>query len=344
MVERSGFVESRHYGAAVVLAPDGSVERARGAVSVPIFPRSTLKPLQASVCLALGADLHGDQAGLATASHSGTPEHIAVVEAILDGGGLDAGALRCPPAWPGDAAARRAWAGEGGQPDRIHMNCSGKHAAMLRACLAQGWPTETYLNPDHPLQQQIAATLTRVSGEPVHAVGVDGCGAPLFAVSLVALARTIHWAVTAEDRVKRGAAAAPGAGQPEAGAPEAGAPETSTLDTGALDAAAARIVAAVLEHPWTIDGPGRENTLAIQHFGSLAKGGAEGVLVLTAPDRRVVALKVLDGSMRPATLVALELLVQAGSLERSEAAAFLPNLDLEIRGGDAVVGAIRCSL
>lgn len=309
LVERSGFVESRHLGSAVVLDPDGVPVRTLGDVTTPVFARSSLKPVQAATCLALGADLHDEAAGLATASHAGTPAHVAVVARMLAEGDLTPSDLRCPQAWPGDSAARQEWAAAGHGPDRLHMNCSGKHAAMLRACRAQGWSTHDYTDPGHPLQREIAATLERAGGEPIAATGVDGCGAPLFAVSLTALARATAWAT----------------------APDAADP---------AQAAAARVVEAVHRFPWTIDGEGRENTLVIQHLGALAKGGAEGVLVVAAPGG-CVALKVLDGAARPATLVALTLLTQAGALDADAVAAFLPRLPLDVRGGDEVVGRIR---
>src|SRR6185312_16746421 len=102
VVERSGFVESRHAGAAIVLAPDGTITATLGDTGSLILPRSSLKPLQALACLAAGAPLDGERLALATASHSGTDRHVAVVRDILDSAGLGEDALGCPPAWPGD--------------------------------------------------------------------------------------------------------------------------------------------------------------------------------------------------------------------------------------------------
>ncbi len=78
------------------------------------------------------------------------------------------------------------------------MNCSGKHAAMLATCVAAGWPTASYTDPGHPLQAQIRQAVERLAGEPVAAIGVDGCGAPLFAISLTGLARAFRALVRAE--------------------------------------------------------------------------------------------------------------------------------------------------
>ncbi|GMA30226.1 asparaginase [Litorihabitans aurantiacus] len=314
VLERSGFVESRHLGSAVVLAPDGAVARALGDTSTPILPRSTLKPVQAATAIALGADLTGPQLALATASHSGTDAHVAVVREMLTSGGLGEQDLRCPVAAPSDSATRSAMTLRDEAPSRLRMNCSGKHAAMLLACRAQGWSTHDYLDPAHPLQRATLALLERVAGERVAATAIDGCGAPVHALSLVALARTIRWATTAS------ADAADG-----------------------RDRAVARVIAAVHADPWAIDGPGRENTEVIERLGTFAKGGAEGVMVMAAPDGHVVALKVLDGGARATSVAALALLVAQGALA-ADAVAALATLPTDVRGGDAVVGRLRPTL
>ena len=96
------------------------------------------------------------------------------------------------------------------------MNCSGKHAAMLATCVVNGWDMTTYREPDHPLQRGIAETFAALTGEPVAAVAVDGCGAPLFSASLVGLARGFAALATATDGGgrpgRRGDPGAPGHG------------------------------------------------------------------------------------------------------------------------------------
>ena len=116
--------------------------------------------------LRAGLDLDGKLLALAAASHSGEAFHVAGVREILAGAGLNEGALRCPPALPLDERALRRVLREGGDADRVHMNCSGKHAAMLATCAAAGWPTGGYLDPDHPLQRAIRRTVEHLLGEP----------------------------------------------------------------------------------------------------------------------------------------------------------------------------------
>ncbi|MDN8548366.1 asparaginase [Microbacterium sp. NM3R9] len=312
VVERSGFIESRHAGAAVVLSPDGALLRTLGDVDAPILPRSTLKPLQALASLTAGAVLEGESLGLATASHSGTDRHVAVVRDILNSVGLGEDDLGCPPAWPGDTATRDELVRELGSPTRIRMNCSGKHAAMLAACVASGWDTATYLSPDHPLQVHTRDVIERLTGAKAAAMAIDGCGAPVYAMSLVALGRAIHRIGTASER-----------------------------SPFALHRMAGALVRAVRENPWTIDGPGRPDTVAIERLGVFTKTGAEGVMVMVAPDGTTAALKVLDGNGRAASAIALTLLVRAGALEAAQVAPVIAKLPLTVFGGGQDVGIIR---
>lgn len=312
VVERSGFVESRHAGIAIVLAADGTIAQKLGDPSALILPRSSLKPLQALACLSAGAPVEGERLGLATASHSGTDRHVAVVRDILAAAQLGEDALGCPPAWPGDTATRDEMVRELGQPQRIRMNCSGKHATMLLTAVVNGWDPAGYLSPEHPLQAHTRDVIERLVGEKVSATAIDGCGAPVYAVTLFGLARAIH-------RIGN----------------------SSTSSPFALHRSAGAMIEAVRANPWTIDGPGRPDTIAIEQLGVFAKGGAEGVMVMVAPDGTTVALKMLDGSGRAATAVALRLLERHGALASADVDATMSRLPLAVTGGGQDVGAIR---
>lgn len=314
VVERSGFVESRHAGAAVVLSSDGEILARHGNADALILPRSSLKPLQAVACITAGAPLEGEQLAISTASHVGTDRHAAVVRDILTQGGLNEDDLGCPPSWPTDSATRDEMVREHGAPTRIRMGCSGKHAAMLRACVATGWPTDGYLDPAHPLQLHIREVVERLSGEKVAHTAIDGCGAPVHAITLTGLARAIHRIGSASER-----------------------------SPFALHRVAGSLVRAVRENPWTIEGPGRPDTMAIEKLGVFAKYGAEGIMVMVAPDGTTVVLKTLDGSTRVGTLVAATLLSRAGALQAADVDAIFAALPLAVHGGDREVGAIRIS-
>jgi L-asparaginase II len=305
VLERSGLIESRHFGSAVVIGADGEILRQLGDPFALIYPRSTMKPLQALSALRAGAQLRGVELALATASHAGTAEHVAVVRSILATAGVDEDSLGCPADWPSDGPSRAAVVSAGGTASAVYMNCSGKHAAFLLACVVNDWPIEGYLEPEHPLQALVRSTVEEFTGEPIVHSGVDGCGAPVHAMSLTALARAIS-------RIAQGA-----------------------------DAQTAALSEAFLQNAWAIDGPGRANTVTIDTLGIIAKLGAEGVMVMSTSDGTAVAVKVLDGSLRAATLVALELLVSVGVVNRAYADAVLAQTLERVLGGGETVGAIR---
>lgn len=278
-VVRSGFTESVHRGRAVVIGPDGTLLRAIGDVSSPVSPRSSNKPFQAATALAAGSPLTGPLLALSAASHSGEPVHIAGVLEILAGSGVTEDDLGCPPDLPMDVSARNAAIAAGGAPARRYMNCSGKHAGMLAACVAAGWDPATYLDPRHPYQRAVVERLTGLAGEAPAAIAVDGCGAPLLMVSLAGLARAFG-------RV----AAAPADG------PEG------------------RVAAAMRAHPLMVAGTGRDDTRLMEGVpGLLAKGGAEGVHCAALPDGTAVAVKIDDGAERARMPVLTALLRSLGA-------------------------------
>ncbi|QHC63377.1 asparaginase [Rathayibacter festucae] len=314
VVERSGFIESRHAGSAVLLDSDGRVARTLGTPTAPVLPRSCLKPFQALAVMTAGVELSGAEAVIATASHAGIPQHVALVQNLLFRAGLDHTALQCPADWPSDSASRTKLLRAGASADPLYMNCSGKHAAMLLACVQNGWSTDDYLERSHPLQQHIVDTIERLTGERIAGSAVDGCGAPVHALPLTALAKGISRIVS-----------------------------SSPASPFGLYRQAGVLTEAILENAWALDGPGRDNTVVIERLGLVAKLGAEGVLVMASPDGTTVALKILDGSLRAATVVALKLLVEAGTVDRTAANEVLVRLNPVVTGGGKPVGAVRAS-
>ncbi len=315
VVERSGFTESRHAGSAVVLSPEGELQRTLGDVATPVFPRSAMKPFQAVAVMSSGVNLRGEDAAIATASHAGTAAHVALVRGLLARASIPESALGCPPAAPLDQTAREELTRSGGARERVYMTCSGKHAAMLLACAANGWPLEGYLDPAHPLQKRILDVLERLTGERPAATAPDGCGAPVHAISLTGLARGIQKITTA-------------------------APSSPF----ALFREAAALTEGVRENAWAIAGPGQPDTVAIERVGVFAKFGAEGVMVMTAPNGTTTALKVLDGSSRASTIIALRLLASAGAIDEGSIDRVATELDLWIMGGERRVGEIRATV
>ncbi|WP_405840576.1 asparaginase [Streptomyces platensis] len=304
-VVRSGFVEGRHRGSLVVLAADGSVDWSLGDVTAPVFPRSTNKPMQAAAVLRAGLDLSGERLALAAASHSGEPFHLDLVRTMLAEHGLTADHLQTPADLPLDPEEAEAYLASGRVRDRLTMNCSGKHTAMLAACALNGWPLTTYLDEVHPLQQLIADGVRTASGEDVAHVGTDGCGAPLLSLSLTGLARAFRHFVMAEP----------------------GSPERRVAD-------------AMRAHPEYVAGTRRPDTWLMQALpGTLSKMGAEAVQALALPDGRALAFKIDDGATRtlgPVLARTLRLMgLDAPVLTRLE--------DAPLLGGGARVGEVRAS-
>ncbi|HEY0935773.1 MAG TPA: asparaginase [Trebonia sp.] len=307
-VIRSGFVESRHRGSIVAIGPDGLFAFTAGSANTPVYPRSSNKPLQAAAMLRAGLPVDGELLALAAASHSGEDFHAQGVNDILDYAGLTEDDLQCPASLPIDEPTarrliRESAPGGPGPESRVRYNCSGKHAAMLVTCIANDWPTETYLSPEHPLQLHIRWTIEDLAREPVAAVGVDGCGAPLFALTLGGVARAFRALVLAEP----------------------GSPERRVAD-------------AMRKFPeWTSGTVRDENKLMAAVPGLLLKSGAEGVDVFTLPDGTAAAVKIDDGNPRARTPVTVALLSMLGAQPPAELAVTV------VSGGGDPVGVIRAA-
>ncbi|GHH63600.1 asparaginase [Lentzea cavernae] len=305
-VWRGDFLESVHHGTVVATDASGNAVLSVGRPGDVAFPRSSNKPLQALAMLRSGLDLDGELLALACASHSGEDFHVAGALRILASAGLTEDALQCTPDLPLGEAPRAQHLAAGLTAAPKYMNCSGKHAAMLATCVANDWPTANYLDPTHPLQVATRETIEDVAGEPVAQVGVDGCGAPIFAISLTGLARAFG-------RL--------------ASAPE------GTLEH--------RVATAMNAHPQWVGGTGRDVTVLMAALpGVIAKDGAEGVYAVGLPTGEGVALKIADGSSRARAVVVIAVLKRLGvDVSGVEGLATVPVL-----GHGRAVGAVKPSL
>jgi L-asparaginase II len=302
-VVRSGFVESTHRARVHVVDAAGSPSLVHGDTGSLASPRSSMKPLQALAMVRAGLPLEDELLALACASHSGEPFHVDGVRKILAGAGLDEGALRCPEDLPLDKEASHQVIRSHGGPSRILMNCSGKHAAMLATCIANDWPVESYLHPGHPLQRAIRATVEELTGERVAATGVDGCGAPLFFVSMAGVVRAFRRFPLAPE----------------------GSPER-------------RIADAMRAFPeWTSGTTRPEAALMRAIPGLMVKAGAEAFDAFAYSDGRAGAVKIEDGGVRarvPVTVAAL----RAAGLDAPELTELATS---PLLGGGEPVGEVR---
>ncbi len=277
-VSRNGFVESRHLVDAVVVRPDRSISHSWGVVDQPMLPRSANKPMQAIGMLQAGAKLAGPTLAIATASHSGLPQHLAAVRESLAAAGLAESHLANTPDYPINEAARDDWIRAGNPKTSLTQNCSGKHAGMLAACVAAGWELQRYWEPDHPLQRGIAEVVSDYSGDQISATVCDGCGAPAFAITLTGLA----WAFG------RIAAATSGP--------------------------AKQVANAMRAHPELVAAEDRGVTRLMRGItGVIVKDGAEGVIAAGLPDGTGIALKVVDGSARARDAALAAILAELGA-------------------------------
>jgi L-asparaginase II len=295
--------EGVHYGSVVVLGADGQVDFQLGDIETAFYPRSALKPVQAVAMARAGLPLEGELLSLAAASHSGEERHLAGTRRILDLAGLSEDDLRNVPDLPFDPVVRDAWVREGRLPSRLAQNCSGKHAAMLYTCKLNGWSLDDYLDPAHPLQQAIAEIVEDLTGQRIARVTVDGCGAPLFSVSLHGLARA-----------------------------------AARITTTAPGTPEARVADAMREHAEMASGSGRDVAAVMRAVpGLLAKDGFEGVQVAALPDGRAIAVKIADGADRARVPVAAAALVRAG-VDAGLLAEFAGE---PLLGGGEPVGCVR---
>ncbi|MFD2457933.1 asparaginase [Amycolatopsis samaneae] len=299
---RGGMVEGVHHGSVVVLAPDGSTLFTAGDPDTAMYPRSTAKPVQAAAMARLGLRLPPAGFAIASASHSGEAIHLAAARAVLAGHGLTPEDLRTPEDYPFDPVERDAWVAEGRAPGRLAHNCSGKHAAMLATCREHGWSEPDYLDPAHPLQLAIATTVADLTGAPVPHVSVDGCGAPLFAMSLRGLATALARIATAPAESPEGL-----------------------------------VAQGIRAHPELVGGTRRDVTALMRAVpGLIAKDGFEAVQVAALPDGTAVAVKIADGGdrARPPVLAA------ALALSGVDGAALAPFAGTAGPDGLRVTGAL----
>jgi L-asparaginase II len=301
-VVRNGFVESVHRGRVAVTNPDGSLASSVGADFAPMYPRSANKPLQAVGMLRAGLDLDGELLALVCASHSGESFHLEGVRRILGMSELDESALQMPADWPLDEHAREDAIRSDVAKSSLAMNCSGKHAGMIRTAVVNGWSIDGYRDPDHPMQLAIVQTIDDLAHEQAANLAIDGCGAPLYAISLYGLARAFGRIASASDGAEH------------------------------------RVATAIRSHPEYVSGTRRDELELHRAIpGLMGKAGAESVYAVGLADGRGVAIKISDGNPRARPVAMAGVLKRLGfDHETLDAQVSTPVL-----GGGERVGEIR---
>jgi L-asparaginase II len=317
-VTRGDLIESIHRGAIAIADASGALTHVLGNVERPVYPRSSLKPIQALPLVESGAadafGLSEEEIALACASHSGEPMHTTRVAAWLKRIGCSETDLACGPHPVRYEPVWRDMVCSGEQPTRIHNNCSGKHTGFLTLARHLGAPIAGYEGHDHPVQVAVARSLADLAGvDEAMPWGVDGCAAPNFALPLSGFARAL--AKLANPR---------GLTQTRADA-------------------ARRIVKAMAAHPELVSGSGRACAVLMRAGkGRVAvKTGAEGVFAAIIPEAGLgIALKIDDGATRASETVIAALLEKLGLLHGDADALALARAPVT-NTRDATVGERR---
>ena len=295
-VVRGTMVESRHRVHAMVCDASGPV-RTWGDPDLLFYPRSAIKYMQSLPLIESGAaNAHGisiAELALASASHSGTPTHVDAVAAWLARIGLNADHLGCGPHLPYHEASAHDLIRANAAPTRLNNNCSGKHTGFLTTALHLHEPVEGYLDPAHPVQKRLYDILTELGGQSLADTGrgIDGCGIPVYGMTLTALATAVQ--KLADPR---------GLGE-------------------ARGKAVQRILAAAMAEPFMVAGPGRIDTdiMTVLAGRVATKGGAEGVHIAIVPEKGLgIALKTEDGERRAGDVAMCRLLIDAGVVSSND--------------------------
>jgi L-asparaginase II len=306
---RSGLEEAVHLGHVAVCDADGRLVAYAGDPDRVVFARSCMKPLQASVSLkAAGGEMPDREVAIACASHNGEPVHVGAVRAVLRRAGRDADSLRNPPGWPLDPESMA----RAQHKHRILHNCSGKHAAMVLACVRAGWDLESYPRPGHPLQRRIRRAVLSGTGLRELDMGVDGCGVPVHGMPLRMMATLFARLVTPER-------------------------------LGDLAPQAGRCIQAMLAEPYLVGGRHRLDTdLMLVTREVLAKGGAEALqCAAILPSGLGIAVKIADGGWRACAPALIRTLSAVDGLTAVQAKQLVRHARPVIRGGDRVVGELE---
>jgi L-asparaginase II len=330
-VRRGSITESHHRGHVVAVDGEGQTVARLGAPEMLTYLRSSAKPFQAVPLVASGAaerfGFSEQEIALACASHSGEPIHVETAALMLEKIGLGEDALKCGTHEPFSSEETRHLRERGLQPNVLQNNCSGKHAGMLALALHLGAPTETYDQPDNPVQLAIGRAIEQFSGVGREdlAVGVDGCGVPVFGVTVRAMA-LMYARLVAPPR---------------------------EWDE-AMRAACARIVKAMTSHPEIVGGTVErlDTEMMRATAGALiSKVGAEGVYTVGVlpsdkwPKGLGLALKIEDGEDRRARpTVVIESLRQLGVLDDEAYEAVRPYSTFAVRNHRGeTVGEVRAN-
>ncbi|WP_136608977.1 asparaginase [Paenibacillus dokdonensis] len=291
---RAGIMECAHYGHICIVNDQGEIAAAAGNPDFVTFTRSAAKPLQAISAIRGGIVSHyglsEKEIAIMTASHLAQPDHVEVLESIMQKTGLSEMELICAPSFPLNEESKEDVLRHNGSKRRLYHNCSGKHLGVLAYCKMKGYPLEGYAEPEHPVQQEIIEIMSMMCGIETQQIrlGTDGCGFPVFALPLSAMAAAYAKLACPDLIVDK--------------------PTREAVKT---------ITQAMNRYPEMVGGSGRVDSLILQDPNIVAKGGFKGVYCFGLKKERLgIAFKVLDGSEEEWGWIVESILVQIGYSNR----------------------------
>jgi L-asparaginase II len=287
---RGGLLECAHYGHICIVDERGNIVGRAGNPQATVFTRSAAKPIQAIPGIRAGIKeaygLTDEEIAIMAASHRAEEIHVETLNRILEKTGLTEERLICAPSLPLDRVAKEQLLRQGGTYRRLYHNCSGKHLGVLAYCKMKGYPLEGYNHPEHPAQKEILTTLAGLAEltEAQITLGTDGCGFPVFALPLSALA-SAYLKLACPDLIE-----------------DASTAEAVRVITNAMN-----------RQPLLVAGTGRVDSILLDDPNIVAKGGFKGVYAFALRRERVgITFKIQDGSEEEWGMIALSVLEQLG--------------------------------
>lgn len=308
-VYRGGLLESFHRGVVCVVNQQNEIIFSLGDTEQLCYPRSAMKLLQVIPLIVNGGvekfNFTLEEIAVMCGSHNAESEHLRVVNTILQKIGLSSDHLNCGPQYPSSKKDANELIKADIKPHHIHNNCSGKHAGMLATCILMNWPTEDYINPNHPLQKAIREICSLMYEYPEQKMitALDGCSAPIFSVPVK------NQAIAYKNLV------------------------SNNHLPDAVKAACEVVVKAVSAYPFMVAGSKRYCTDMMQVTAPqiIGKTGAEGIFCMTFTEQKLgVCIKIDDGKMLPQYNVAQALINASGLFNEDELAPLQHHLQAPI--------------
>lgn len=283
ITKRGDVIQSLHYGWICAMDQDKKITHYKGNIQDPIFLRSSAKPIQAIPVVENNIKVTNKELAIICGSHSGSKQHIKLLNNLIKKNKLHLSDLRCGSHLPFDEEEKTKLIAHGLSPSPLYNNCSGKHLGMLSVCKKNNWDSKTYLKPDHPIQKTILSNIEELSETKKISLAIDGCGVPTFALPVINIAKMF------------------------------------SNFTRLKNKSYTRIISAMTGYPFFVGGYKELDTeiMKLSRRKLIAKSGAEGIITVATVGSCVV-VKIADGSPHIRSFIILKLLTKLNWLNESK--------------------------